>query len=738
MDNASPVNDTSNDNINLKAKQSVDEIDLAHLIALLWGGRWLIILCTFAFTLGGVLYAILSTPIYQADAMVQVEQKTGALPGLSDLGEMFGSESAAATEIELIKSRTVVGETVDTLNLDIHASPNQIPIIGNFLSRYANYDENGLAKPWWDSNYAWGGEELIITSFDVPKSNYGRAYRLQVNDDGWDLYDQNEILILSGNVGEKATAKDHSIFVQRLLARPETSFTVVKQPRLSTVLTLQSEISASEKGKDSGIISLRYQHSAPEHAQAVLDHITRTYVRKNVEHNSAEASKSLEFLKKRLPNVRKDLERAEEKLNAYQIEAESVDVTAEAQALLEQIVELEKSISLLQMQKADIDRRFKPSHPTYQAWERQMQELTERRKEFDTRVSKLPVTHQKVVRLTRGVKVGNEIYLQMLANVQELDIVRAGTVGNVRIVDEAIVDTSKPVAPKKPLIVTLSFLLGGMTSLGWILIRAALNRGIETPEQLEEIGLNVYATIPLSKDQEKIVRSRNKSTKHNSSLLAASHPTDLSIEALRGLRTSIHFAMSDARNNILMITGPSPGVGKSFVSLNFAAIVANSGKKVLVIDADLRRGYLHQSMNLDNHKGLSDVLSVQTEHDSIIQQTQIEGLHIVCRGVSPPNPSELLMSQAMEAFLESMSNAYDLVIVDTPPVLAVTDAILVGRHAGTTMLIVRHGLNSVKEVEWTLGRFKQNGVEVKGTVLNAIERTAKAYGTYSYYGYDYR
>ena len=737
MDKASEVN-TSDDYTNVKAQQSNDDIDLRHLSALLWNGRWIITLVTLVFTLSGALYVLLSTPIYQADAMIQVEEKTGALPGLSDLGDMFGSESAAATEVELIKSRTVVGETVDALHLDIQVSPNHPPVIGNLLSRYANYDENGLAKPWWDSNYAWGGEDLVITNFDVPKSNYGMDYRLQVRDNGWDLYDQNEILILSGNVGENLTAKGHSIFVQRLAARPGSSFTVVKQPRLATVIELQDDIAAQEKGKDTGILSLRYKHADPEHARAVLDHITKTYVRKNVERNSAEASKSLKFLRDRLPSIRKDLELAEEKLNTYQIEAESVDVTAEAQALLEQIVELEKSISLLQMQKANIDRRFKSSHPTYQAWERQMQELTERRKEFDKRVKKLPITQQKVVQLTRDVKVGNEIYLQMLANVQELDIMRAGTVGNVRIVDDAIVDIRKPVAPKKVFILALSFLLGGAISVVWILIRAALNRGIETPEQLEDIGLHVYATIPLSRDQQKQFGKRKITRTQRTTLLASTHPQDLAIEALRGLRTSIHFAMSDAKNNILMITGPSPGVGKSFVSLNFAVIFANSGKRVLVIDADLRRGYLHQSLSLSNERGLSDLLSAQATQQEIIQETYIEGLHVVTRGMSPPNPSELLMSNSLESFLESASKEYDLVIVDTPPILAVTDALLVGKHASTTMLIVRFGQNSAKEVEWTLNRFKQNGVNVKGSVLNAIEKTSKGGSAYAYYGYEYR
>jgi tyrosine-protein kinase Etk/Wzc len=718
-----------------------DEIDLLALAGTLWDGRWLILGATMIATILGASYALLAEPVYRADAMVQVEEKSTGLPGMSEITEMLGSESAAVTEIELMKSRSVMGETVDSLHLDIEIEPVQVPVIGNFLSRHASYGPDGLAEPWWSSSYAWGGEKLDITRFEVPRATYGDEYTLEVTETGWALNNDDDKEVLSGVVGKQADNGNYGMFVQAIKARAGTRFTLIKRDRLARIIELQQNIGVSEKGKDSGIIVLSYPHSTPAKAKSVLDHITETYVRNNVEHNSAEASSSLEFLKERLPDVRKDLEEAEAKLNEYQVEMESVNVTAEAQALLDQIVELEKNISTLQLQKAEIERKFTSSHPNYKAWQAQMAELQERKKELDERVSKLPVTQQKVVRLTRDVKVGNEIYLQMLANIQELDIVRAGTVGNVRVVDAAAVNIDEPVKPKKALLVAVSFLLGGMLSAGFVLLRTMLNRGVENPEQIENLGIPVYATVPLSKEQDNLnwlVRKGKVQNKGEVHLLALDNPADLAIEALRGLRTSLHFAMMDAKNNILMILGPSPSVGKSFVSANFAAVFAQSDKRVLVVDADLRRGAMHEQFNMNKGQGLSEVLSYQIELKEAIRETQVKGLHFISRGVAPPNPSELLMSSSFEQFIEAIKPEYDLIIIDTPPILAVTDAAIVGRHAGTSMMVVRFERNPVKEIELTKSRLEQNGIEVKGAVFNAVEQRAGAYAAYGYYNYSYK
>lgn len=722
-------------------EQNNDEIDLLALAGTLWDGRWLILGVTTLATMLGVIYALLAEPVYRADAMIQVEDNSGGLPGMSEITEMLGSESAAVTEIELIKSRAVMGETVDSLHLDVEIESVQMPVIGNFLSRHASYGADGLADPWWPSDYAWGGERLDVTRFEVPRATYGDGYTLEVTDTGWVLNNDAGNEVLSGVVGEQADYGNYSLFVQAIKARPGARFTLVKRDRLAKIIELQQSVGASEKGKDSGIIVLSYPHPKPAKAKAVLNQITQTYVRNNVERNSAEATSSLEFLKERLPDVRKDLEEAEARLNKYQVEVESVNVTAEAEALLDQIVELEKNISALQLQKAEIERKFTSSHPNYKAWQAQMAELQERKKELDERVSKLPVTQQKVVRLTRDVKVGNEIYLQMLANIQELDIVRAGTVGNVRVIDAAAVNIDEPIKPKKGLLVAACFLLGGMLSAGFVLLRTMLNRGVENPEQIENLGIPVYATVPLSQEQSKLnllLRKGRTETKKEIHLLALDNPADLAIEALRGLRTSLHFAMMDAPNNILMVSGPSPNVGKSFISANFAAVFAQSGRRVLVVDGDMRRGDMHDQFNMDKDQGLSELLSRQIELKDAIRRTSVDSLHFISRGVAPPNPSELLMSSSFEHFIESIKANYDLIIIDTPPILAVTDAAIVGRHAGTSMMVVRFEMNPAKEIELTKRRFEQNGIEIKGAVFNAVEQRAGTNAAYGYYNYAYK
>ena len=378
-----------------------------------------------------------------------------------------------------------------------------------------------------------------------------------------------------------------------------------------------------------------------------------------------------------------------------------------------------------------------------------MAELRSRKQELDERIKSLPGTQQELLGLKRDLEVGTEIYTQLLNNIQELDIVRAGTVGNVRIVDDAAVNVEEPVKPKKPLIVVIATLLGGFLSVALVLVRSALNRGVENPDDIEAIGLPVYTSIPLSDEQRKLdgvgrrrqaIRKKHKN-QHPHDLLAHKNPTDIAVESLRNLRTSLHFAMLEAENNVMMISGPSPNVGKSFVSGNLAAVVAQAGQRVLLIDMDLRKGYMHKMFGMQPDNGVSDVLGKRISVQEAIKPTRVGELFVMPRGVIPPNPSELLMSQQLTDLLNEVKEQFDLVIVDTPPIMAVTDAAIVGRQCGVTMIVARFGLNPIKELEVTKQRFEQNGITVKGVVLNAVERRASGYGYgygYGYYHYEYK
>lgn len=722
-----------------------DEIDLMGLLGTLIDHKWLIAGVTGVFMAAGVAYALLATPVYQANALIQVEPKKNDPLGFSDVSSLLGKESPSTTEIELIKSRKNIGTAVDNLKLDITVEPNRFPLIGEFVARRFKPETDGeIASPLLGMNsYAWGGEQLKLAQLEVPRELLGKDLTLIKGESGaFSLLDDDNNLLLTGNVGQDINEHGVKLQVENLRANPGTKFTVVRNPRLNTIMDYQKALDVTERGKESGMIALAFEDKDPTVAIQTLNEIARLYVQQNVERTSAEAAQSLGFLRDQLPQVRKDLEKAENALNAFQIRSKSIDISLEAKAILDQIVALDTSISTLKLQKAEMDRKFTPQHPAYRALMGQLAELTSKQSRLAKQVEGLPTTQQEVLSLTRDLKVSTEIYTQLLNKSQELDVMRAGAVGNVRLIDTADVDLLTPVKPKKALIVLIATFLGALLAIGYVLFRRALNRGVQNPDDIEKLGLPVYASIPFSSLQKV---EDDKSTGGRGTrvtpLLASSHPTDLAVEGLRSLRTSLHFAMLEADNNRLMISGPSPKVGKSFVSSNLAAVIAQSGQRVLLVDVDMRKGYIHKMFDIPAENGLSDLLTKRCDLNTATHKTNIENLHVISRGQTPPNPSELLMHKNFSELLDQLSADYDLVILDTPPFLAVTDAAIVGRQSGTNLIVTRFELNPAREVELTMRRFAQNGIDLKGAIFNGIEKRASAkygYGAYGYYNYEYK
>ncbi|NBA98224.1 polysaccharide biosynthesis tyrosine autokinase [Pseudomonas sp. R5(2019)] len=733
--------------VNTHENDKEDEIDLLGLVGTIVDHKWVITGITCAFMIVGAAYAILTTPVYQANALVQVEAKKNDMLGFSDVGSMLGKESPSATEIELIRSRAIIGKAVDNLNLDITVEPGRFPIIGDFIARnYKPENPGEISAPLFGLNsFAWGGEKLDVFQLELPKDLLGKELTLISGENGqFTVYDDNNELIASSSIVNSYNQNGVKIQIKTLNANAGTKFIIKRAPRLSSILEYQKNLGIIEKGKESGIIGLSIESTDPELAISILNEIANLYVRQNVERTSAEAAQSLDFLREQLPQVRKDLEKAENALNKYQTQSKSVDISLETKAILDQIVALDTSISELKLQQAEMDRKFTRQHPAYRALLTQIGELSSKQNGLAKKVEGLPSTQQELLSLTRDVQVGTEIYTQLLNKSQELDVMRAGTVGNVRLIDVADADQSKPVKPKKALIVVIATLLGVLIAVAIVLLRKALNKGLESPELIEQMGLPVYASIPYSSlqksEEDKNAHGKGRANRA-APLLTTSHPTDLAVEALRSLRTSLHFAMLEAENNRLMISGPSPQVGKTFVSANLAAVIAQTGQRVLLIDVDMRKGYLHKLLGTTIENGLSEILANRTSFDHAIHKTEVENFDFISRGQIPPNPSELLMHPNFSKLLEQASANYDLVILDTPPILAVTDAAIVGRQSGTNMIVTRFGLNPAREVELTIRRFVQNGINLKGAIFNGVERRASAkygYGGYDYYHYEYK
>lgn len=717
-------------------------VDLRQLLGTLMDHKWWILGSTSAFLSVAIVVAILATPIYRSDAIVQVEAKMPSIPGLSGISDSLGLGGGAGestTEIALIKSRAVIGSAVDALKLDIESRPRTFPLIGDYIARGAEESRTEHLGPVVAglSSFAWGGEKLDIIKLEVPRKLLGEKLEVLVAENGtYTLFDADSNALANAKVGDVVRRGGITLQVGRIQARAGTRFTVIKKRQLAVINELREKVSVNEVGKESGILALTYEDADPAVAQAFLQKVAEAYVRQNVDRNSAEASAQLIFVKEQLPSIRAQVDSAQKALSAYQLRANTVDISLQTKGLLEQEVAVETSIQQLRLQQADMDRKFTRDHPAYRALLTQIGELQGRKNGFQGQVKQLPEAQQELLRLTRDLQVSNEMYTVMLNQAQQLEVARAGTVGNVRIVDAAEVDVAEPVRPNKLAIVLIGGVLGLILSIGGVYVRRVLNRGVEDPSEIEEIGLSVYASIPASAAQSgDSVRDGFKAD-GRIHLLALKDPADLAIEAVRSLRTSLHFARLEAKNNIVLISGSSPNAGKTFVSSNLAAVIAQAGQRVLVVDADMRKGTLHKALGGRQSPGLSDLLVGRATFEEV--RATVDGigeLHYIPRGAIPPNPSELLMHENFTALLARAAQDYDLVIVDTPPILAVTDAAVIAHHAGTCLLVARFGLNQPKELALAKRRFEQNGVKLKGAIFNAVERRAAGYYSYGYYEY---
>ncbi|HBS5909175.1 TPA: polysaccharide biosynthesis tyrosine autokinase [Klebsiella pneumoniae] len=712
--------------INKNSLKEKDEIDLGRLIGEFIDHRKLIISVSSLFTLLALLYAIFATPIYQADALIQVEQKQ-ANAILSNLSQMLpDSQPQSAPEIALLQSRMILGKTVDDLNLQTRIKQKYFPLIGRGFSRLSG-EKSGI---------------VTISRLYLPDNGKDESDLLLTVKDSNHYIISNDDFEIEGKVGELLDEKGISLKVDAIDAIPNTQFIITYVSRLKAITDLQEKLAVNDQGKDTGILTISMTGDNPQLIEKIVDSISENYLAQNIARQAAQDAKSLDFLSKQLPQVRSDLDQAEDKLNQYRRQSDSVDLSLEAKSVLDQIVNVDNQLNELTFRESEISQLYTKEHPTYKALMEKRKTLQDEKLKLNKRVSAMPETQQEILRLSRDVESGRAVYMQLLNRQQELNIAKSSAIGNVRIIDNAVTQP-KPVKPKKIIIVLIGIFLGIVVSAGIVLLKVLLRRGIETPEQLEELGINVYASIPVAEAfARKKVNDKgwgNRNSEQSQSFLAIENPADLAIEAIRGLRTSLHFAMMEARNNVLMISGASQNAGKTFVSSNLAAIIAQTGKKVIFIDTDMRKGYTHKLFNVKNDKGLSDILSGKSDINGAVRTIEQANFDYISRGAVPPNPAELLMHRRFGELLNWASERYDIVVLDTPPILAVTDAAIIGNYAGTTLLVARFELNTAKEIDISVKRFEQTGVNVKGCILNGVVKKASSYYGYGYnhYGYSY-
>lgn len=714
------------------------ETELATYLDILWESRWLIATIAIFATLMGAAYAFLSKPVYQSNMLIHVEEE-GQRESRNIVGElssMFDVKTSAMAEIELIQSRLVVSRAIDNLRLYINAGPKHFPVIGSWIADHnRKLSDPGLLGY---GGYVWGAEKIDVAVFNVPGTLMNKEFSvIAEGNDMFRLTQKEDGIDLRARVGETSIFElpkgTIEIRIDKLEGKPGAEFLLSRSSRLATIEGIQNALKVEELGgKQSGVIGAVLQGSDPKLIHTVLSEIGKEYMKQNAARKTEDAEKSLAYLNKQLPEIKSQLEQAEARYNTFRNANGTVDLGEESKLTLQQSSAAKLKKMELQQKKIELLARYTDEHPAVQGIDSQLREINGQINAMNDHIKALPALEQNLLRLQREVKVNTDLYTALLNSAQQMRLITAGKVSNVRLVDTPMMP-EKPVKPNRPVIIALALMGGLFLGVVAAFFRKSLAGSIDTPEQLEQVaGVPVYATIPHSKKQRELYQQVN--AKHQKvPLLANVSSSDVAVESLRNFRTALQFSLPTFKNNIVLITGATPGMGKSFVSANLGAIMAATGKKVLLIDADLRNGLLHLYFGFGRHDGLSDAIAGARRLDQVIHHNVIENMDFITTGTLPQHPAELLLRPSFGTFLQELSSRYDLVLIDAPPILAVADTMIIGAHAGGIYIMTRAGVTTPGEINESMKRLAQAGLEAKGVLLNDLKVRPGRYG----YGYTY-
>ena len=695
--------------VGAQAQSANNTITLLEALFILWKKRFTLCLFLAAGALIGLVIGQWIRPQFTSDALLQIDVKgnKAANRAMGEMGAILDVASPADAEIELIKSRLVLNYVVSEEHLNYSATPTSA--LNRLLHREGRMDLDYLFIPDMARTEKW---MAVVTG-----------------DDTYAVYNEDETKLVEGKVGQMLkvlyAGDTLQIRVSRMRATVGEEFRINMTNPLIAVRGLAAGLKVAEKGKQTGVIGVSFSHRYADRAASILNTIANTYVRQNVEMRSAEAEKTLEFLESQLPGVKAKLDSSEKILADYRHSIGSVDMTGETQAHLNKEVDLQRQLLHLEQERQQATRLFKEEHPSVQTIVKQQNRLRGELARLKKNAESMPVTQQEMIRLQEEVSVNNAQYTAMLNNIQQLRVVRAGEVGNVRVVDFAQIEPIQS-KPKKFNILICSMAAAFMLGVLWVFMLRMMRNGIRSSQELEHATeVSVFAKIPESRNR--LLRDK----RHKLTLVEAS-PNDQASEAFRTLQTAVDFSLSEGQK-VVMVCGLVPGVGKSFVSKNLAAVYAMNGKRVLLIDADMRKGVIRSSKYL----GLTEVLSSKIPWRETVAESRCQNLFVMGCGRRLMSPSELLRHDLFKNLLEEMKSEYDMILVDTPPVSMVTDAELIFPLVDFALMVVHYGTDSIAQIKENLANLRRYADKPCAFVMNHCEyEPGHDYG-YGYYGKGY-
>ncbi|WP_372861192.1 polysaccharide biosynthesis tyrosine autokinase [Psychrobacter sp.] len=727
-----------------------DDIDLMALVLVLLRGWKIIALMAILGLLLGLLYTRYVNPIYKSDALIQIEENTQGIEALGEsISELVGAEvSKAETEAELIRSRMILEPVVELLHLRIKLTD---PNIGHLDRIKSNRTYTQLNTPD-DVSLDTENGIVKVRQFDVSPAYLNQPFTLTKSATGFVL--SNGFDEFKGQLGQahqfKGLDGQINITVTELPA-DGYPINISKQTIKAATDAINSALSVEEKGQKTGIIQLSMTGPNQEQITTILNQIVRSYVDQNQSRGSEETTKTLAFMETQIPLLKEKLETSEALFNDFRKKYGTIDVGKEAELLLNEKSRIDEQLNELKLKKADLTTYYTEEHPLVIQINEQLKVLNNRTREIDNTIAGLPEIQREFLKLSEDTAINREIYLTLLKNYEQLKIVKAGQIGYARIIDSPT-STFNAIAPNKLQILMLTTLIGMMFGVMLVLLKNLIRNVVKDPEHLEvTTGIPVIATIPRSPLLSRLSKKKNTTPR----MLAHVDHSSLSYEAIKSLRTNLMFGMPMGTAvgqpaQVILITGESPGVGKSFIAANLSEVFAQLNKKVLVIDGDMRLGELHKMFNMSQHDGLADYLLQDKKHfspidgtrsdsevsslgvESFIHSTGMELIDFIPRGRQPHNPTSLLMGEKFNHLMAELKTQYDYIVIDSPPILAASDAMVLAQHADKVLIVTKFNHSIEGQLVYAIKQMNKANVQVDGIILNDVQQ-----GLMDKYSYHY-
>lgn len=772
-----------------------DEISLQEILSVLSAQRWLILASFLAVLALAAVYTFLQDPTYQANSLLYVNKQQSA-PQVGALMGLEGSRTEVANEIEILRSRTIALSVADRL-MDQQVVPGTSERLSVLEppedERLTRFDIMHRLRETYVSVQPVSREVDLI---DVIASSTQPQEAVLLAD----LYADEYVSYNRASSRRRMAASSEFLndiagrYREELALAEDTLTTFLNQEQVvapeEEVRQLLQQVRDLRQRKYEAQLERTAARTNIRNLREEMDRITPGLA----ERIASSESMALGRLKREVANKTAEVEKKYARTPSLR---ENPEQDAELQRLLGEIEKLqarvsERSEDIVQdalqasgmVDVAGLDGELgelggldgeEPSDGgmdggsgdagelpgrargamgrlnslqqqmtnleiAARAQEARLEVINENLATYTAQLSDIPNKEVVLGRLERSMETKEKVYLSLIEQLQEARVAENSELGYVEVVDEALVP-ERPVSPRVPLNLALGGVLGLILGIGLAFGRHALDNKVHRPDELKKNGHGVIGVVPdmsrvIDADFEGRERIAVDGRSYSTRLITLLNPLSPIAESYRRLRTNLRFSRPDSVLKTVMVTSSEPGEGKSVTSMNLAIAMAQTGRRTVYIDADLRRSTGHKLMGVAREPGLVDVLfeSYPTGMDRFA--TEVDDLYVVPAGNAPPNPSELLGSKKMQDFIARLEKEFDAVVIDTPPVLAVADALLLAPQCDATVLVCKAGATTWQALEHSAESLRDVGAETAGVLLNHFDAQSSAYGSYEY-GYGY-